>query len=173
MAVRIADRKLLTNGAQKAEVSEEKPPATSSLTRTSFLDIMSTCTVIFICIPRNPSTLDMIAAAELSMMSPRALLINVSRGGIVNEPDLLSALRTGNIAGAATDVFLAEPAWTGNSVLVEALANRAEADKKLPLVISPHTAWYSGLTMDTLTQDLKNNVEGWVRGTPPQQNLVV
>jgi len=117
----------------------------------------------------------MISATELAMMSPRAVLINVSRGGIVNENDLLVALRERQIAAAATDVFLVEPAWTGNSVLVKALAeDETTVDgEMLPLVVTPHAAWYSEVTMENLTKDAERNVIGFLRGDPPAQNVIV
>ena len=51
----------------------------------------------------------MIAARQLAMMKPTALVINCSRGGIVNEKDLVAALKAGVIAGAGTDVYCNEP----------------------------------------------------------------
>ena len=54
-------------------------------------------------------TRGLVGAAELTMMKPTARLVNTSRGPIVNEADLLAALRSGKIAGAAIDVFDQEP----------------------------------------------------------------
>ena len=54
-------------------------------------------------------TRGLVGAAELGMMKPTARLVNTSRGPIVNEADLLAALRSGKIAGAAIDVFDQEP----------------------------------------------------------------
>lgn len=172
MLVHISDRKPLANGYQNQNLN-----GASTVIRSTFAEILSQSTIIFICVPRNPSTLDMISASELALMRPQALLVNVSRGGIVNEGDLLHALQTRRIAGAATDVFLSEPAGTDNSMLVKALAaeeaNGEHSGTSLPLVITPHTAWYSEATMENLTQSVKDNVEGWLRGSCPPENVVV
>lgn len=59
--------------------------------------------------PLSPETKDLINAARLSKMKKSARIINCARGGIINEDDLLDALRKGVIAGAALDVFTNEP----------------------------------------------------------------
>jgi phosphoglycerate dehydrogenase-like enzyme len=59
--------------------------------------------------PLTPATRDMIDAAALARMRPSARLINVGRGPLVAEDDLVEALRAGRIAGAALDVFVDEP----------------------------------------------------------------
>lgn len=168
MSVLIADRK--TNSTQPSSVSNGLDVA-----RASFADILTKCTAIFVAVPRLPTTLDMISATELAAMNPCAVLINVSRGGIVHEADLVDALRSRQIAGAATDVFLTEPASTENSVLLRALADKEDNkdDEKLPLVVTPHTAWYSKVTMENLVEDVKKNVVGWSRGVLPPENLIV
>lgn len=60
-------------------------------------------------VPRTPRTAGMINARALEKMKPSAFLINVARGGIVDETDLYNALKEGTIAGAALDVFVEEP----------------------------------------------------------------
>lgn len=65
----------------------------------------------FVCVltPYTPETRDLIGAAELRRMKPSAVLINTSRGGIVNEEALYEALRDGTIWAAGLDVFDREP----------------------------------------------------------------
>ncbi len=65
--------------------------------------------IITLHIPLTPSTRSLIAAKEIEMMKPSVFLINTSRGGIINEKDLYSALNNERIAGAAIDVFELEP----------------------------------------------------------------
>ncbi|MBN1815751.1 MAG: phosphoglycerate dehydrogenase [Sedimentisphaerales bacterium] len=60
-------------------------------------------------VPRNEQTLNMIGAEQLKIMKPTCRIINVARGGIVNENDLYDAVKKGTIAGAALDVFTKEP----------------------------------------------------------------
>jgi Phosphoglycerate dehydrogenase and related dehydrogenases len=70
-----------------------------------------------------------IAKAELDAMKPTALLINCSRGQIVNEPDLCAALKNGDIAGAGLDVFWNEPTSISDEIL--SCPN---------VIVSPHSA---------------------------------
>ena len=74
-------------------------------------------------------TSNTIAKAELDAMKPTAVLINCSRGELVNEPDLCDALRRGSIAGAGLDVFWNEPTHTDDEIL------------HCPnVIVSPHSA---------------------------------
>ncbi len=60
--------------------------------------------------PRNPETIGIIGEAELAALRPGALVINCARGGIIDEPALLEAVRSGQVGGAGLDVFDEEPA---------------------------------------------------------------
>lgn len=79
-------------------------------------------------------TRNLIGARELRMMKPDALLINTSRGGLVDEAALADALRTGVIAGAGFDVLTEEPPRNGNPLLAGDIPN---------LIVTPHSAWAS------------------------------
>ena len=68
--------------------------------------------IITLHLPRTAATAGLIAARELRLMKSHALLVNTSRGELVNEQDLVEALREGRIGGAGLDVFSAEP-YTG------------------------------------------------------------
>ena len=72
-------------------------------------EIYKNADLISLHLPLNTKTKDMITAKELSLMKDNALLINTSRGGIINEKDLFSALKKGKLGGAAIDVFENEP----------------------------------------------------------------
>jgi D-3-phosphoglycerate dehydrogenase len=72
-------------------------------------EIYSTADVISLHLPLTTATTDLIAARQIESMKLDAMLINTSRGGIVNERDLAAALRRGRLAGAAVDVFTEEP----------------------------------------------------------------
>jgi D-3-phosphoglycerate dehydrogenase len=65
----------------------------------------------------TPETHHMIGAEQLALMKPTAYLINTSRGGVVDEPALVAALRRGQIAGAGLDVFETEPPELDNPLL--------------------------------------------------------
>jgi D-3-phosphoglycerate dehydrogenase len=65
--------------------------------------------VVTVHVPLSDETEDMIAARELALMKPGVRIVNCARGGIVNERDLLAALASGHVAGAAVDVWSEEP----------------------------------------------------------------
>lgn len=79
-------------------------------------------------------TRNMIGARELAMMKSEALLINTSRGGLVDEQALADALRSGTIGGAGFDVLTEEPPRHGNPLLADDIPN---------LIVTPHSAWAS------------------------------
>lgn len=91
--------------------------------------LLRECDIITIHNPLTPETQNMISAKQLAMMKKTALLINTSRGPIVNEQDLADALNSGVIAGAAVDVYSTEPAVMDNPVF---------AAKNL--ICTPHSA---------------------------------
>jgi phosphoglycerate dehydrogenase-like enzyme len=91
---------------------EERPECVAELrrpTRAALEDLLSRSDAVMIACPKTPETLNLIGAAELHLMKPSAYLINVTRGGIIDEEALAEALRRGEIAGAGLDVFDREP----------------------------------------------------------------
>jgi len=83
-------------------------------------------------VPKSAETVNLIGKPELASMKPTATLINVSRGGIVDEAALFDALSQGRLAGAALDVFEPEPPLTDNPLL--------SLDS---VVLSPHCAAFT------------------------------
>lgn len=73
-------------------------------------ELIETSDFITIHMPRTPDTLGMINAKSFEKMKNTAYVINVARGGLIDEAELNEALREGKIAGAAVDVFVKEPA---------------------------------------------------------------
>ncbi len=65
--------------------------------------------IVSIHLPLTPETTNLIGTAQLAQMKPGSVLLNMGRGGIVDEAALYDALRSGHLAGAATDVFVKEP----------------------------------------------------------------
>ena len=72
-------------------------------------ELLAQSDVVTLHVPENPSTANMIGAAELALMQPGACLINNSRGTVVDIEALAAALRSGHLRGAAVDVFPVEP----------------------------------------------------------------
>ncbi len=102
----------------------------------------------------TPESERMINRDALTRMKPTALVINTSRGALVDEADLADALRQGVIAGAAVDVLTTEPPRE-NPLL--AAPN---------CIITPHMAWSSREARRRLTEVTVENVRGFLRGAP-------
>lgn len=112
--------------------------------------------------PLTPETRNIIGTAELRKMKRDAILINTARGGLVDEPALVEALRAGTIAGAGIDVLTVEPPKSGNPLLDYDQPN---------LIVTPHVAWASVEAMTGLADQLTGNIEAYVAGTP--RNVVL
>lgn len=91
--------------------------------------LLKDCDIISIHVPLTEDTKNMIDRAELAVMKPSAIVINCSRGGIINENALAEALNKGIIAGAGIDVFTEEPPKMDHPLLTAA-----------NIVYSPHSA---------------------------------
>jgi len=83
--------------------------AESGIRMTTLEDLMSNADYISINCDLNPSSQHLINAHSLAHARPTAILINSARGPIVNETDLIAALQSKNLGGAALDVFEVEP----------------------------------------------------------------
>jgi phosphoglycerate dehydrogenase-like enzyme len=87
-------------------------------------NVLAVADYVVLSVPETSVTRDMIGAAELSVMRPDAVLMNLSRGGILDEGALAESLRAGRIRGAALDVFREEPLpahsplWDLDNVLI-------------------------------------------------------
>jgi D-3-phosphoglycerate dehydrogenase len=90
---------------------------------------LAICDFLSVHVPLTPRTVDLISRQELAAMRPTAFIVSTARGGVVNEDDLVSALRTGLIRGAALDVFAEEPLPPNHPLL--GLTN---------VILSPHSA---------------------------------
>ena len=94
--------------ALDAQLSDEEIKAVGA-EPLSLEAIVRTCDVISLHVPLTTQTEGLIGSAQLAAMKSSAVLINTARGGIVDELALAQALKGGEIAGAALDVFVAEP----------------------------------------------------------------
>lgn len=142
-------------------VAERKNATKVREGRVAFEELLQRSDVISLHCPLTEETKNLIGASELGKMKPDAILINSARGGLIDEHALLTALREGWIAGAGIDVLRKEPPREGNPLL----------DVNLPnLIVTPHNAWASRQAMQTLADQLIDNLEAFVRGEP--RNLV-
>ena len=123
-------------------LSREQIEALGAQAYENYEDLLRAADIVTIHVPLTEQTRDMIAARQLAMMKPTALVINCSRGGIVNEKDLVAALKAGVIAGAGTDVYCNEPPKPDDPLLncpnliasPHSAAQTARADSDIPLV---------------------------------------
>jgi lactate dehydrogenase-like 2-hydroxyacid dehydrogenase len=124
------------------------------LGRVLFEETVISSSVLFLACPLNVSTASMISELELRLMRPDAILIIVTRGGIVAEDELVKTLKEKWIAGAGLGDFAVEPADKDNSTLI------AEGSGLTSLVLSPHVAWHSKSSIGELRDVTRGNIEG-------------
>ncbi|MDF1790592.1 MAG: hydroxyacid dehydrogenase [Thalassobaculaceae bacterium] len=92
-------------------IGEDKIRAMGIEPVADFHTVLGECHMVSVHCPRNQETIGLIGKAELAALKPGALVINCARGGIVDEPALLEAVRSGHVVGAGLDVFDEEPAF--------------------------------------------------------------
>ncbi|MDQ4139106.1 MAG: D-2-hydroxyacid dehydrogenase [Bacteroidota bacterium] len=117
-------------------------------------EFLATCDIISIHAPLNEHTRKLIGYEQLQQMKQNALLINVGRGGIVQEGDLTQALNENLIAGAGLDVFTKEPIEEDNPLL--------QINNPNKLVLTPHIAWASHEARTLLMQKVIQNIEQYL-----------
>ena len=141
--------------------ADHAPPKVAGIEFTPFEQVLAEADVLTLHAPLTAATRDLIGIEQFRRMKPTALVINTSRGGLVNEAALVQALDEGLIGGAGCDVLTAEPPREGNPLL----------DIRHPnFILTPHVAWASDAAMQALADQLIDNIEAWAAGKP--RNLV-
>ncbi len=125
--------------------------------RLSFQHLLQSSDVISLHCPLTPETHNMFDREALDAMKPGALLINTARGGVVNEADLADALRSGQLAGAAVDVFTEEPPGEDHPLLADDIPN---------LLLTPHNAWGSVRARQEAIDQVTAVIRSFERGVP-------
>lgn len=146
----------------KVLVAERKNAPTIRAGRVPFEQMLAEADVVTLHCPLMPETTSLIAGPELRMMKPSSILLNVARGGVVDEAVLAQALREGWIAGAGVDVLTSEPPRSGNPLLEMAGPN---------CILTPHVAWASQQAMARLAEEVVCNIEAFYAGKP--RNCIV
>ncbi len=114
---------------------------------TTFDEVLKRSDVVSIHMPSTAETNGSINAASLALMKPDAIIVNVGRGEVINEADLIAALKAKTIAGAALDVRAHEPPVKGE---MEEIPN---------LILTPHVAGITKESQLRINQILTSNIE--------------
>jgi D-3-phosphoglycerate dehydrogenase/(S)-sulfolactate dehydrogenase len=119
----------------------------SGIELTTFEDVLKRSDVVSIHMPSTVETNGSINATSLALMKPDAIIVNVGRGEVINEADLMAALKAKTIAGAALDVRTQEPPVKGE---MEEISN---------LILTPHVAGITKESQLRINQILTSNIE--------------
>ena len=124
--------------------------------RVALSEMLPQVDVLTLHCPLTKETRALIGAKELRLMKRGAILINTSRGGIVDELMLLEALRSHHLGGAGVDVLSQEPP-IDNPLLSADIPN---------LIVTPHIAWASRESRQRLVNELAANIQAYLQRTP-------
>jgi phosphoglycerate dehydrogenase-like enzyme len=143
------------------------PAGTTIQTEALTLDqLLQTADVVTLHVPLLAETTNLIGGAELNKMKKGAILIQASRGGVVDEVALAAALMSGHLGGAAIDVYSTEPPPPDNPLL------SLKGDAAQRLLLTPHIAGVTRQSSATLFRSSWQNVERvLLRGEPPQNRV--
>jgi phosphoglycerate dehydrogenase-like enzyme len=124
-------------------------------------ELLRTSDYVVVTVPRTPQTRRLIGAEQLALMKPGALLVGISRGGVIDQVALAEALRSGHLAAAALDVCDPEP---------------LPADSELwdldNLLITPHVAGGSQFERQHILSIFGENLGRFLRGDLPLRNQI-
>ncbi len=109
-------------------------------------DLLAACDIVSLHLPLTAETSNLLDASALAAMKPSAVIVNTSRGPIIDEAALVDALRGGRLAAAGLDVFAVEPVPVDSPVL--SLEN---------VVLTPHVTWYTADTMRRYLEEAVDN----------------
>jgi glycerate dehydrogenase len=125
---------------------------------TPFDEVLEASDVITLHAPLMPSTRNVLAMPEFRKMKRRPLLINASRGGLMNEADLVLALDEGLISGVGFDCLTSEPPKDDHPFWP--ILDRPN------VIVTPHVAWASEQAMQACWDQVIANIENFHRGQP-------
>ena len=131
-------------------------------TNTQFIKFITSIDYLSVHCPLNKNTKNLITFKELKLMKKNLILINTARGGIVNEEDLVKALKKNIIAGAGIDVATKEPPKSSHAYYT--ILNQSN------FIWTPHTAWASEETLQEAINQLIANINSFYKGK--KRNIV-
>jgi len=118
-------------------------------------DVFRRCDVLTLHCPLTPRTERLVNARRLALMKPTAIILNTSRGPLIDEPAMAEALNAGRIAAVGLDVLTEEPPPADNPLLTAPNC-----------FITPHIAWASRAARRRLLDTAVENVRAFLAGTP-------
>lgn len=137
----------------------QRPECADFAEYVSLDQLLAQSDVVSLHCPLFPETAEMINETSIGKMKDGAILLNTSRGGLVNEAALAGALRSGKLRAAAVDVVSSEPMTRDNPLLTAPNC-----------YITPHIAWAPLEARIRLMNTLEENIRAWLNGAP--QNVV-
>jgi len=132
------------------------------LSRVDFNELLAAADIITLHVPSGDATYHMIDEAALMQMKPNAIVINTSRGTVIDEAALCRALQAGRIAGAGLDVFETEPFQPDNPLA--AMPN---------VVLTPHISAGTRDALKTKMRALFQNVQRFFKGEALENQVIV
>jgi len=125
---------------------------------TPFDEVVAKSDVITMHAPLMPATRNMISTPEFEAMEKKPIIVNTSRGGLVDEAALVDALDRGLISGVGFDVLTTEPPAADNPLLP--ILDRPN------VIVTPHVAWASTEARQTLWDQVVSHVDNFLNGKP-------
>ncbi len=122
--------------------------------------LIGKCESVVLCTPLTPATRGMVGPRQFALMEEDVSLVNISRGGVVDEPALLEGLRAGRPARAGLDVFAEEPLAVDHPL--RALPN---------VILTPHVAGFGGGVLREVSRAARDNLGDVLDGRVPR-NLI-
>lgn len=119
----------------------------------SLEELLMQSDIVSVHAPLSDKTRNLIDYHQLTLMKPTAIIINMARGGIINEEGLTRALNDNVIAGAALDVYSYEPMTADNPLNY--------VKDKYKLLLTPHSAWTTKEATQKLTNILAGNIKSF------------
>ncbi|MCK1712656.1 D-2-hydroxyacid dehydrogenase [Bradyrhizobium sp. 143] len=118
-------------------------------------DLLPLCDFVVLAVPATPDTVGLLGAAEIGLMRSHAFLINIARGNVIVEAELIKALQTSAIAGAMLDVFEREPLPQDSPLL--GMTN---------VIATPHVAGSPTNYAERVFSIFADNIERFLKGLP-------
>lgn len=137
-------------------------------------ELLARADVISLHVDLNPTSTNLITAADFAKMQPTAGLVNASRGPVVNTADLLAALTNQQIAAAALDTVTGEDFIFNSDHTTDGLTSQPliEALHALPnVILTPHIAFFTNIAVQNMVEFALDDVLAIINNQPPKNEI--